>query len=159
MENNQLDKGFSVIEILFVVLIIIILAGISILALNGQRAKARDAKRIDDIRQVQTALEFYYSDENEYPLVSQPILLGGSQAAKLCSKAEGGFVPADTVCNEETLYMSVVPRDPQNNKAYLYTGNENGYDISFTKEKEDLDGPAGTYHAHSESTDMAPGNR
>ncbi len=159
MNKNQFEKGFTVIEILFVILIIIILAGISILALNGQRAKARDARRVDDVRQVQTALEFYYSDENEYPIVSQSIILGNSQAIKLCSKDEGGFVTSETVCNQDSMYMSQVPKDPQASKIYLYTGDENGYDITYVKEKDDIESKAGTYHAHSESTDLVPGNR
>jgi len=58
--NKQ--KGFSTLELLVVIVIILILAGISIIALNGQRAKARDAKRISDINQIRTVLEFYYNN-------------------------------------------------------------------------------------------------
>ena len=47
--------------------IIGLLATLSIIALNTARAKARDAKRIGDIKQIQTALELYYNDNNSYP--------------------------------------------------------------------------------------------
>ena len=159
MNEEIKHKGVGIIEVLFIVAIIIILAGISVLALNGQRAKARDGKRSSDVRQIQTALEFYFSDESEYPIVERPIILGTGNALKLCSKEEGGFVSLETVCNQDSLYMAIIPKDPSINKNYTYSGSDKGYDISFTKEKEDIDGPAGIYHAHSEMTDLAPGNR
>ena len=65
MKKNQ--KGFTLIELLVVIAIIGILSTLSVLALNSARARARDAKRIADIRQIQTALEMYYNMNNEYP--------------------------------------------------------------------------------------------
>ncbi|MGE5425829.1 MAG: type II secretion system protein [Bacillota bacterium] len=60
-------KGFTLIELLVVIAIIGLLSTLSVLALNSARARARDAKRIADIKQVQTALEMYYNDANNYP--------------------------------------------------------------------------------------------
>ena len=65
MKKNQ--KGFTLIELLVVIAIIGILSALSVLALNSARARARDAKRIADIRQIQTALEMYYNEFNVYP--------------------------------------------------------------------------------------------
>ena len=63
--NNK--KGFTLIELLVVIAIIGLLSTMSVLALNSARARARDAKRIADIKQIQTALEMYYNDNNTYP--------------------------------------------------------------------------------------------
>ena len=60
-------KGFTLIELLVVVAIIGLLATLSIVALNTARAKARDARRVADIKQIQTALELYYNDTGLYP--------------------------------------------------------------------------------------------
>jgi len=60
-------KGFTLIELLVVVAIIGLLATLSIVALNTARAKARDARRVADIKQIQTALELYYNDQGVYP--------------------------------------------------------------------------------------------
>jgi len=60
-------KGFTLIELLVVIAIIGLLSTMSVLALNGARARARDAKRVSDIKQIQTALEMYYNDNNVYP--------------------------------------------------------------------------------------------
>lgn len=60
-------KGFTLIELLVVIAIIGLLSTLSILALNQARARARDAKRIADVKQIQTALEMYYNAEGDYP--------------------------------------------------------------------------------------------
>ncbi len=65
MKKNT--KGFTLIELLVVIAIIGLLSTLSILALNQARARARDAKRISDVKQIQTALELYYNDAGAYP--------------------------------------------------------------------------------------------
>jgi len=152
------QRGVSLIELLIVIAIIILLALVSIFALNSQYAKARDAKRISDIRQIRTALEFYKSDEGQYPIEANPIVLGSKEKSKLCSKNSGGFVPADTVCKEETNYMSKVFADPLAGRNYLYTGSADGFDITFTTERASNLGLPGTYHAHSQTIDSISGN-
>ena len=63
--NNK--RAFTLIELLVVIAIIGILSTLSVLALNSARAKARDAKRISDVRQMRLALEMFYNDYNTYP--------------------------------------------------------------------------------------------
>ncbi len=60
-------KGFTLIELLVVVAIIGLLSTLSIVALNSARAKARDARRVSDVKQIQTALELYYNENGTYP--------------------------------------------------------------------------------------------
>ncbi len=60
-------KAFTLIELLVVIAIIGLLSTLSIIALNSARAKARDAKRISDVKQMQVALEMYYNDMADYP--------------------------------------------------------------------------------------------
>ena len=63
--NNR--GGFTLIEILIVIAILGLLASIVLVGLGGARAKARDARRIADLRGVQNALEVYYSARGQYP--------------------------------------------------------------------------------------------
>jgi len=65
MKKNK--QGFTLIELLVVIAIIGLLSTLSILALNSARIRSRDARRISDVRQIQTALEMYYNDNNDYP--------------------------------------------------------------------------------------------
>jgi len=61
------SKGFTLIELLVVVAIISLLSSVVMASLNSARAKGRDAKRVSDLRQVQNALELYYSGSGSYP--------------------------------------------------------------------------------------------
>jgi len=65
-------KGFTLVELLIVIAIIGVLSTIAFVSLNRARSKARDAKRIADVRQLQSALELFYNDqtEPEYPMVT-----------------------------------------------------------------------------------------
>ena len=73
--RNKNTSGFTLIELLVVIAIIGLLASVVLLALNGARAKSRDAKRIADVRQLASAMELYFNDFNSYPTVSSPATL------------------------------------------------------------------------------------
>ncbi|MFA6028055.1 MAG: prepilin-type N-terminal cleavage/methylation domain-containing protein [Patescibacteria group bacterium] len=60
-------KGFTLIELLIVVAIIGLLATLAIISLTSAQSKARDTKRISDIKSLQSAVEMYYNDNNAYP--------------------------------------------------------------------------------------------
>lgn len=61
-------KGFTLIELLVVIAIIAILTGVIVTNITSSRAKARDAKRIADLGQLQLALNLYYDKCKQYPL-------------------------------------------------------------------------------------------
>jgi len=67
MNQKNKNKAFTLIELLVVVSIIGLLASFAFVALNGSRKKARDAKRLADMRQIQTALQMYYDRHGVYP--------------------------------------------------------------------------------------------
>ena len=65
-------KGFTLLEILLVVGIIAILAGIVIVAINPSRqlATVRNTQRLSDLKQIYNAMTQYYIDHNAYPASS-----------------------------------------------------------------------------------------
>lgn len=67
MNKITKNKGFTLIELLVVIAIIGILSAVVLVSLNSARQKSRDARRLSDIRQIQTAMELYYNDNGAYP--------------------------------------------------------------------------------------------
>lgn len=59
--------GFTIVELLIVIVIIGILAGLVITTFTGVQAKARDAQRKTDVTAITKALEAYYSVNGKYP--------------------------------------------------------------------------------------------
>ncbi len=140
-------KGFTLIELLVVLAIIGLLSTLAVVSLNNARQKSRDAKRVSDIKQTQTALELYFSDKGSYPKGTTAVVLGGTGAKTLSSDnawsdSSGG-----------TEYMGKVPANPTPGGAdYSYTSDANGstYALTFTLEGA-TGGLTGTSHTASPS--------
>lgn len=56
-KGTKKRKGFTLIELLVVIAIIGLLATLAVVSMSSARAKARDAKRVSDIRQMATILD------------------------------------------------------------------------------------------------------
>jgi type II secretion system protein G len=109
MHRNKNVRGFTLIELLVVIAIIGLLASIVLIALNSARQKSRDAKRIGDLRQIQTALELYYNDNGGYP-------------PGICDSVYTISQPTAYLCWQTFLsgYIPTIPVDPLNSAASGY---------------------------------------
>lgn len=61
-------SGFTIVELLIVVVVIAILAAITIVSFNGISAQANDAAVKSDLKNFGTAMQMYRSEQGEYPL-------------------------------------------------------------------------------------------
>lgn len=59
--------GFTIVELLIVIVVIAILATISVVAYSGVQARARDSGRVSRIQQIAKAIELYRIDNGQYP--------------------------------------------------------------------------------------------
>lgn len=61
------QSGFTIVELLIVIVVVGILAAISIAAYTGTQQRARDSARTTAVRQIQRALELYRVEHGRYP--------------------------------------------------------------------------------------------
>lgn len=107
------NRGFTLIELLVVIAIIGTLASVVLASLGQARTKANDAKRLSDLKQLQTALEIYYSDNGRYPPLSS-----GSVVANIT-----GLAPK---------YIATLPEDPTRTGTSGYRYHSSNYTIGYT---------------------------
>ncbi len=112
-------RGFTLIELLVVVAIIGMLSSVVLASLNTARGSARDARRAQDIKQIQTALELYQNDNGLYPISGWAHSSGGTNWTNL----QTALAP----------YIQALPVDPINagqgydNDEYAYSYYSSGY--------------------------------
>jgi len=105
--NMKKLKGFTLVELLVVIAIIGILSSIVMVSLGGAKQKARDSKRMADIKSIQLALATYYNDNLFYP----KNIYTSSFANPGVSDPANGLAPA---------YLPVMPKDPNSAANYTY---------------------------------------
>ena len=104
--SQKSDKGFTLIELLVVIGIIGILSSVVLASLSNARKKARDGRRITDIKQLQLALEFYYDANQTYPTALSALTAPG--------------------------YIPTIPKDPGTNNNYAYVGLQGAATVNAT---------------------------
>lgn len=132
-------KGFTLIELLVVIAIIGLLSTLAVVALNNARAKSRDARRVSDIKQIQTALELFLNDRSAYPtngtLENDSCATGFVSIGGACINSGGAALTA--TCGAGNTYMASAPTDPLTDAAYCYRyDSATSYSLRYVLEGE-----------------------
>lgn len=95
--NYKLKRGFTLIEILVVISILGIMAGLLLASYGNAQAKSRDSKRKTDLDTIKKALELAKQDTT------------------------GQYYYPDLLSSLAPTYTKTVPLDPKTNANYTYT--------------------------------------
>ncbi|MHB1316424.1 MAG: type II secretion system protein [Minisyncoccota bacterium] len=115
-----MKKGFTLIELLVVIAIIGLLSSVVLGSLNQARAKARDARRKQDITQIQKAVVLYFDAHGYLPR-------NGSGWCTYISNTSNGW-GAGFQSDISPTYIKTVPLDPTMSNQigdYLYYNTNN----------------------------------
>jgi general secretion pathway protein G len=115
--SRSCERGFTLIELMVVILIIGLLATIVVQNLRNATDKAKRVKAQADISQIKSGLDRYYLDAGSYPTSDQGL-------SALIAAPTGGNIPKDW----QGPYLEKVPPDPWGN-AYFYQSDGNSYTL------------------------------
>ena len=137
---NKTREGFTIIELLIVIAIIAILAGLVLNNFNGAQAKARDTQRVTDVNNIHSKLEEYYNENNAYPQTFTAATFPGIDAESL-KDPDGNSVVINAAVADETAADAVAaPGNTGGEYKYIAfptgcTNNCTGYVIKTFVEK------------------------
>lgn len=103
---RKTTSGFTIVELLIVIVVIAILAAISVIAYTGIQQRGRDSQRESDIATIAKALEMYYIDEGEFPPGSGSTVINSSWS----TTADGSWDNLAAYLVPE--YITEMPEDP-----------------------------------------------
>lgn len=129
LQRNQ-TSGFTLVELLIVIAILGVLAGLILANMSGARERARDAQRKSDLKQLQTALRMYYNDYQR-----NPTYYVQSGVYKIQHNGtDGSLISYDwgvEFAIGSNTYMAKLPRDPLSTGIYNYNYWRNGSDTDI----------------------------
>lgn len=108
MFKRVAPKGFTIVELLIVIVAIGILSTIIVVSYNGVQANSRDAARISTVNAIAKALGLYYLDNGKYPIISDGAGTEGSCGADT-PQAWGWCDRMKTLSDALAPYMTLDP--------------------------------------------------
>lgn len=123
---NNKKRGFTLIEVLTVIAILGIIALLVFGNFIRSLKKARDSRRKQDLNQIRTALDVYYSVHEVYPTATEP----------------PGLVWGGTLTDGNRVFMQKIPSDVNANLNYVYQSRDSGDAFvlySCLENSEDID--------------------
>jgi len=114
------SQGFTIVELLIVIVVIGILALLVITTYSGIQAKARNSKRQTDIQSLQTQLEAFFSQNGYYPSLTN-----------MKDTASGGWI--DTNMKSLDKNALIDPSNPTQSNQLVSTPTAKSYSYQVTQ--------------------------
>ncbi len=125
-------RSVSIIELLIVLGIIVVIAGVSVWAVRGTLAHARDVIRLASVNQLYFGLESYFAAHNDYPK-AENLVVSGPQTGCL---DDNGFHALST-CSGKVYVPVITGNQSPGGAPFLYnyiSGPPPSYIVRFSTE-------------------------
>lgn len=138
MKRSRYQSGFTLIEMMVVVAIIGLLASMTVLTFSRQQMNSRNARRMSDLKNIQTAVENFNTDTGAYPVVTG-YSSDVNNASWRSNRPYGGINSemGRYITGLTPNYITKLPVDPQYDPAvdtyrgYIYWSSSTGSDYAF----------------------------
>lgn len=170
LQNGQRQKGFTIVELLIVIIVIAIIAAITLVAYNGVQMRAENTKTLAAVDQYSKALQLYKTNTGDYPLTGGGFVFGCIAESGTCAMVSGVNGPdcasigaSGVNATLNTAIKTVIPQIPAVSQQTLqcesktvkgalyivygnyYGGdNRNGYLLYYLKGDQQCNTPAGS---------------
>lgn len=130
VNKQKFSKGFTLIELLVVIAIIGTLASVVMISMNDMRGRARDDRRVTDMKAFRDALAMYQTQYTTYP-----------------SEPDGAPITGTDTLSQALITEKLLAgpmKDPLSTDPYVYTyqslADDSSYIIKFCLETDSLKG-------------------
>ncbi len=127
-KRSSYQGGFTLIEMVIVIVVIGILMGIAFQGISSVQQNARDTRRLADLRKVQTHLELYFGKCGHYPSTQNCGDLSGGTGSLAWATL--------TTKLAEVVNESEVPKDPIPAQSYQYRFGNGGLEYALGADME-----------------------
>jgi prepilin-type N-terminal cleavage/methylation domain-containing protein len=136
-------RGFTIVELLIVIVVIAILAAISTVAFNGIQQRAENTKTVQAVGEYGKALQAYAATNGQYPILAYPCLAtNGTRCANMTDATAScnGATASVGSAAFETAIKSVVSKMPQLSTQQMACENGKMYSGGFYYSTDFVDG-------------------
>jgi prepilin-type N-terminal cleavage/methylation domain-containing protein len=148
VQNKSRDaSGFTLIELIVVITIIIILAGLLFPAFRGVQDQAKRTQAKNDLTQIVTAVNAFYTEYGRYPLVTADTIITSSSSPTQCDvistlRAVSACANAGNAVNTRAIVFISPPdvKDQTNPRSGIKTSDNQWYDPWGTPYLIEIDG-------------------
>jgi general secretion pathway protein G len=124
--RNSRARGFTLIELMVVMAIIVILAGIGTALYTNSLTRSKEAVLKEDLFRMRDAIDQYYADKNKYP----------ASLDALVAEKYLRAIPTDPFTNSTTTWQTVMSDPDPGNTA----GEVGVFDVKSGAEQMAMDG-------------------
>jgi general secretion pathway protein G len=123
------QSGFTIVELLIVIIVIGILAALVLVTFSGVQQKARNTERQTDVKAIASHLEVYNAQNGYYPTSAQLTANDGSVVTFVSTNLKG--------LDQQSL------RDPKGANLYLNAGNASSQQYGYVPSPSGCDNTSG----------------